>query len=198
MPVPEDPRAAVEATPNPPVGFLEITATRPTPREADLLSQTFADELMGYVKNTGDQRIASQTAKNKQQIERLTPVVNQLLSDAASTDPTIAANARAKLSQPDNPQSELTGLVQQQQQLDSEKVAGPGLEIVQSPHAAEVPQTGFNAPRARWKFGMVLSLLSSTRTSSGWNGYEVSMSPAYVPGWSAPPVSCSPRARSCS
>ena len=136
--------ASVLVTADPATGLLSIAATAPSSRRAILLADTFAEELMGFLRDRN-------LALGRSMQER----VDEIDQDIEDLDRQIAATAdeeeeRSLVGQRDGLELERGSLTQQIAQITAARENASGLEIIERATATPIAvDPGLLAPRSR-------------------------------------------------
>jgi capsular exopolysaccharide synthesis family protein len=134
-------------------GILKISATSTDPREAKLLADTFARQLVGFLEDTTARNTAEESKRIQEDIAELRARVASLNRQIGST---VSAGESALASQRDAANAELTLAFQQQQQLASSTDSAIELQIIQDAKPFLLPEQGFLQVRS-WPSRLILS-----------------------------------------
>lgn len=155
--------STVQATPDKETGLLTITAVSGEPREAKLLADTFATQLLDYVKD-------NQRGIAMGQLKTLTRSIGSLESQVADIDREIASADASGQSELRRERKTLATRLQLQeasfQQLSDTTTQSAAVQIIQkaTPQLVAAPTTGgFEAPpsrAARVGIGAILGLIA--------------------------------------
>ncbi len=153
--------ATVRAEADEDTGILRITAVSTDVAEAPRLANAFANELIGFIQ---DSRQANVTQRAKSTRERM----DQARKEIAGLDRQIASaggssQADVLRAERDAKVGNYSLLYEAYQQLATEVIAAPALQIVQEASAVPAVGRGFQPPRSlpsRMVFGGLLGLLA--------------------------------------
>jgi capsular exopolysaccharide synthesis family protein len=138
--------ARVTASADTTAGTVRIRATSSKPREAEVLADTFAQELLGYLADRNANSTAAQIESIEEQRDKLDREIGALDQQIAATSGTSAeiltAERNAKI-------TSYGTLSQQYQNLLSSQQAPIGLEVVQPAVARQISASGFQPPQSR-------------------------------------------------
>jgi capsular exopolysaccharide synthesis family protein len=126
-------------------GFLTITATSNDREEAGLLAITFANELIGLMKEEAN-------AGNSQDAKDIRAEMNQLEAEIVALESRIASGDGSEAvlgEQLESKENSYGVLSDQLQQLTSGAVVNVGLEVVEEGEPKIADVAGFQAPRSR-------------------------------------------------
>lgn len=128
-------------------GLLTITATSSDPEEAELLANTYAEELLDFLQDRALERVEEETSTLRRQINQLDRQIRALESEIASASPdelgSLQSERDALFLQRAQSQSTLN-------ELATSSYLGSDLEVIQEATAEvpEPPTTGFEPPES--------------------------------------------------
>jgi capsular exopolysaccharide synthesis family protein len=134
-------------------GILKISATSTDPREAKLLADTFARQLVGFLQDTTARNAAEERSRIQKDITELRARVAALTRQIGST---VSSGETALVSQRDAANAELTLAYQQQQQLAASTESSIELQIIQDAKPFLLPEQGFLQVRS-WPSRLILA-----------------------------------------
>lgn len=127
-------------------GLLEISATSTNAREAKLLANTFAEEIIAFLQERKTDLITQQSKFYNRRLEQLSAEIQALEEQIAEAP----AGELDLLNQTHAAKLQIFGLLTQQSQSLVYDAASPGtLLIVQRAEPVEIVQPGFQAPSSR-------------------------------------------------
>jgi capsular exopolysaccharide synthesis family protein len=153
----------VRASVNRTTGLLHISATAPDPTRAELVADTFAEELISYIEERNGQLVEQEAREFRRQVRRLQREIEALDQLIVSAPVTEAESLKV---QRDAKALEAQNLVVAFQQSMGRPRASAGLEVIQPAIAhPELPASGASlqppaSPLTRLLIGAVLGLLA--------------------------------------